>query len=104
MLAGFKKNWANTSVKRVCFLIEWVGRWRTFSRPHSGSELSIYPSYARSNLAPLGIKILRTRKLPKIMNPIENQNVVLFIGYTVPDIIQVTKLNNTLKQMHHSSN
>ena len=38
------------------------------------------------------------------MNPIEKQNVVLFIEHTIIDITQVTKLNNTLKQMQHSSN
>ena len=50
------------------------------------------------------IKILLTQKMPKIMNPIEKQNVVLFIEHTIIDITQVTKLNNTLKQMQHSSN
>ena len=42
--------------------------------------------------------------MPKIMNPIEKQNVVLFIEHTIIDITQVTKLNNTLKQMQPSSN
>ena len=33
----------------------WVGGgWCTFYRPQSGLELSIYPSYARTSLAPLG--------------------------------------------------
>ena len=32
--------------------------------------------------------------MPKIMNPIEKQNVVLFIGHTIIDITQVIKLNN----------
>ena len=37
------------------------------------------------------------------MNPIVEQNVVLFIEHSIIDITQVTKLNNTLKQMQHSS-
>ena len=47
----------NTPDQRVSFVGWWVVGGRcTFFRPHFGSELSIYPSYARSNLAPLGIK------------------------------------------------
>ena len=42
--------------------------------------------------------------MPKIMNLIEKQNVVLFIEHTIIDITKVTKLNYTLKQMHHTSN
>ena len=38
------------------------------------------------------------------MNPIVEQNAVLFIEHSIIDITQVTKLNNTLKQMQHSSN
>ena len=30
-----------------CWVGGWVGGWYTFFRPHSGSELSIYPSYTR---------------------------------------------------------
>ena len=44
----------NTALGSVSFVGWWVGGWYTFFRPHSGSELSIYPSYARSSLAPLG--------------------------------------------------
>ena len=48
----------NTPDQRVSFVGWWVGGWYTFFRPHSGiAELSIYPSYARSNLAPLGISV-----------------------------------------------
>ena len=47
----------NTGLQRVSFVGWWVvgGGWCTFFRPHSGTELSIYPSYARTSLAPLGI-------------------------------------------------
>ena len=52
-----------TALERVSFVGWWMvdgGWWMvdggrcTFFRPHSGSELSIYPSYARRSLAPLG--------------------------------------------------
>ena len=48
----------NTALESVSFDGWWVvgGGRCTFFRPHSGSELSIYPSYARRTLAPLGIK------------------------------------------------
>ena len=59
----------NTALESVSFGGWWVvgGGWWvvgggrcTFFRPHSGSELSIYPSYARRTLAPLGIIPLTT--------------------------------------------
>ena len=49
-----KKDWFKnmggiTAIQRVSFVGWWVvgGEWCTFFRPHSGSELSIYPSYTR---------------------------------------------------------
>ena len=55
----------NTPDQRVSFVGWWVGGWYTFFRPHSGiAELSIYPSYARSSLAPLGKTLNRFFKTP----------------------------------------
>ena len=60
----------NTPDQRVSFVGWWVGGgWLvggrcTFFRPHFGSELSIYPSYARSNLAPLGMSKKVQKKFP----------------------------------------
>ena len=60
-----KKFGGNTALESVSFVGWWlVGGRCTFFRPHFGSELSIYPSYARSNLAPLGINTAMETYLP----------------------------------------
>ena len=45
MLVGLKKYGGNTSVKRPSFVVGLVLGIQF--RPHSGSQLSIYPNYAR---------------------------------------------------------
>ena len=42
-----------TALERVSFV---GGGWMCFFLHTSNSELTVYPSYARSSLAPLGIK------------------------------------------------
>ena len=44
-----------TALERVSFVGWMVGGWMCFFLHTTNSELTVYPSYARSSLAPLGI-------------------------------------------------
>ena len=46
ILVGLKKKLGKHERKTYIFC-GWVGGWYTLLRPHSGSQVSIYPNYAR---------------------------------------------------------